>query len=46
MRQRARIAELAWLGVVFDPAANAAGELLTSRPESRIAVLGCRRTKS
>jgi acetate kinase len=37
---RARIAEkLAWLGVVFDPAANAAGRLLISRPESRVAVL-------
>src|SRR5262244_3752127 len=30
---RARIAErLAWLGVVFDPAANAAGKLVISRP--------------
>ena len=37
---RGRIAEkLAWLGVVFDPAANAAGKSLTSRPESRVAVL-------
>ena len=37
---RARIAEkLAWLGVVFDPAANAAGKSLISRPESRVAVL-------
>jgi acetate kinase len=39
MRRRARIAEkLAWLGV-FDPAANAAGKSLISRPESRVAVL-------
>jgi acetate kinase len=37
---RARIAEkLAWLGVVFDPTANAAGKSLISRPESRVAVL-------
>jgi acetate kinase len=37
---RARIAEkLAWLGVVFDPAANADGKLLISRPESRISLL-------
>src|SRR5260370_38813242 len=37
---RARIAEtLAWLGVVFDPAANAVGKSLISRPESRVAVL-------
>jgi acetate kinase len=37
---RARIAEkLAWLGVVFDPAANADGKSLISRPESRVAVL-------
>jgi acetate kinase len=37
---RARIAErLAWLGVVFDPAANAAGKSLISRPESRVALL-------
>ena len=37
---RARIAEtLAWLGVVFDRAANAAGKLLISRPESRVVVL-------
>jgi acetate kinase len=37
---RARIAEkLAWLGVVFDPAANAAGKSLISRPQSRVAVL-------
>jgi acetate kinase len=37
---RARIAQtLAWLGVVFDPAANAAGKSLISRPESRVAVL-------
>ena len=34
-----RITEkLGWLGV-FDPAANAAGKSLTSRPESRVAVL-------
>jgi acetate kinase len=33
---RARIAEkLAWLGVVFDPAANAAGKTVISHPESR-----------
>jgi acetate kinase len=37
---RARIAEkLAWLGGVFDPAANAAGKSLISRPESRVALL-------
>ena len=37
---RARIAEkLAWLGVVFDPAANAAGKSLISRPDSKVAVL-------
>jgi acetate kinase len=37
---RARIAEkLAWLGAVLDPAANAAGKSLISRPESRVAVL-------
>jgi acetate kinase len=37
---RARIAEkLAWLGVVFDPAANADGKSLISRPESRISLL-------
>jgi acetate kinase len=37
---RARIAErLAWLGVVLDPAANAAGKSLISRPESKVAVL-------
>jgi acetate kinase len=37
---RARIAEkLAWLGVLFDPAANTAGKSLISRPESRVAVL-------
>jgi acetate kinase len=37
---RARIAEtLAWLGVVFDRAANAAGKSLISRPESRVVVL-------
>jgi acetate kinase len=34
---RARIArKLEWLGAVFDPAANAAGRTLISRPESRI----------
>src|SRR5262249_28364759 len=38
---RARIAErLAWLGVVFDPAANAAGKLLIFRPGSRGCVPG------
>jgi acetate kinase len=43
---RARIAEkLAWLGVVLDPAANADGKSLISRPESR-AVLLCRLTRS
>jgi acetate kinase len=37
---RARIAEkLAWLGVVPDPAANAAGKSLISRPESRLVLL-------
>jgi acetate kinase len=37
---RARIAEkLAWLGVVFDPAANADGKSPISRPESRISLL-------
>jgi acetate kinase len=37
---RARIAEtLAWLGAVLDPAANADGKLLISRPESRLALL-------
>src|SRR6516225_10556306 len=37
---RARIAEkLAWLGVVFDPAATADGNLLISRPESRVVLL-------
>jgi acetate kinase len=37
---RARIAEkLLWLGGVLDPAANAAGKLLISRPESRVALL-------
>ena len=37
---RARIAEkLGWLGVVFDPAANAGGKSLISRPESRVALL-------
>ncbi|MFL5069420.1 MAG: acetate/propionate family kinase [Xanthobacteraceae bacterium] len=36
---RARIAEkLAWLGVALDAAANAAGKLLISRPDSRVAV--------
>jgi len=36
---RARIAEkLAWLGVALDPAANAAGKPLISRPDSRVAV--------
>src|SRR6516164_9833913 len=37
---RARIAErLVWLGGVLDPAANAAGKSLISRPESRVVVL-------
>jgi acetate kinase len=37
---RARIAEkLAWLGVVIDPAANADGKSLISRPESRVVLL-------
>jgi acetate kinase len=37
---RARIAEkLVWLGAVLDPAANADGKLLISRPESRLALL-------
>jgi acetate kinase len=37
---RARIAErLTWLGAVFDPAANADGKALISRPESRLALL-------
>jgi acetate kinase len=37
---RARVAEkLAWLGAVFDPAANADGKLTISRPESRVALL-------
>jgi acetate kinase len=37
---RARIAEtLAWFGAVFDPAANADGKWLISRPESRLALL-------
>src|SRR5262252_5454740 len=36
---RARIAEkLAWLGVVFDPAANAARKSLISQPQSRVAL--------
>ena len=36
---RARIAEkLAWLGVALDPAANAAGATLISRPDSRVAL--------
>ncbi|MBR1267098.1 acetate/propionate family kinase [Bradyrhizobium sp. AUGA SZCCT0222] len=36
---RARIAEkLTWFGVAFDAAANAAGEPLISRPESRVAL--------
>src|SRR4249919_845895 len=36
---RARIAErIAWLGVALDPAANAAGRLLISRPDSRVPV--------
>jgi acetate kinase len=37
---RARIVEkLAWLGAVFDPAANADGKSLISRPESRLVLL-------
>jgi acetate kinase len=37
---RARIAEkLAWLGVLFDPAANTAGKSLISRPDSRVVLL-------
>jgi acetate kinase len=37
---RARIAEkLAWLGIVFDPTVNADGNLLISRPESRVVLL-------
>jgi len=37
---RARIAEkLAWLGVVFDPAPNAAGKSLISGRDSKVAVL-------
>jgi acetate kinase len=37
---RARIAEkLAWLGSVFDAAANAERKLVISRPESRVALL-------
>ena len=37
---RARIAEkLAWLGAVFDPAANTDGKSLISRPESRVVLL-------
>jgi acetate kinase len=37
---RTRIAEkLAWLGAALDPAANAAGQSLISRPESRVVLL-------
>jgi acetate kinase len=37
---RARIAEkLAWLGIVFDPAANAERKSLIARPESRVMLL-------
>jgi acetate kinase len=37
---RTHIAEkLTWLGVVFDPAANADGKSLISRPESRVVLL-------
>jgi acetate kinase len=37
---RARIAEkLAWLDVILDPAANADGKSLISRPESRVVLL-------
>ena len=36
---RARVAEkLSWLGVAFDPAANAAQKPLISRPESKVAL--------
>ncbi len=36
---RARVAEkLAWLGVIFDPSANALGKALISRPRSPIAL--------
>ena len=36
---RARVAErLEWLSVALDPAANAAGQTLISRPDSRVAV--------
>jgi acetate kinase len=44
---RARIAEnLAWLGAVFDPAANPDGKSLISRPESRVSSSSCRRMRS
>jgi acetate kinase len=37
---RARIAEkLAWLGAVLDPADNAAGKRVISKPESRVPLL-------
>jgi acetate kinase len=37
---RTRIAQkLAWLGVVFDPAANADGKSLISRPDGRVVLL-------
>src|SRR5205823_7331753 len=37
---RTRIVEkLAWLGAIFDPAANAERKLIISRPESRVALL-------
>jgi acetate kinase len=36
---RARVAEkLAWLGVYFDPAANAAGKAQISRPHTKVAL--------
>jgi acetate kinase len=36
---RARIADkLAWLGIAFDRAANAARKLLISQPQSRVAL--------
>jgi acetate kinase len=36
---RGRVAEkLAWLGVIFDPAANATGRSLISHPQSKIAL--------
>jgi hypothetical protein len=47
MRRRARIAEeLARLGVVFDPAANAAGESLILGRKAGLPSLWSQRTKS